>query len=188
LNAGDNAYLIIRPQSCHLIRPTRLRASQRLFVFICNRNTGRSPVAAAICNAEIARRLKIAPETLNSLGVSVASAGLTATPGDSMALEAQQALTHLKVPIPHHRSQNLSTELVAKAELIFCMTEAQRLAVLKMFPESVSKTFCLQPGVGVQEPHHERQGAFLAVAKELQEIMTPLVDRILAPVQAARSA
>jgi len=188
LNAGDNAYLIIRPQSCHLIRPTRLRASQRLFVFICNRNTSRSPVAAAICNAEIARRLKVAPETLNALGVSVASAGLKATPGDAIAIEAQQALNHLKVPIPHHHSQNLSTELVAKAELIFCMTESQRLAVLKMFPESVSKTFCLQPGVGVEEPHHEGQGAFLPVAKQLQELMGPLVDRILAPNEIARSA
>jgi molybdate transport system ATP-binding protein len=188
LSAGDTTYLIIRPQSCHLIRPTRLRASQRLFVFICNRNIRRSPVAAAICNAEIARRLKVPRGVFQSLGVRVVSAGLNATPGDSMAIEAEEALNQLQVPIPYHRSQRLSPELVNKAELIFCMTESERLAVLTLFPESVSKTLCLQPGVGVEDPHDELQGAFLSVAKQLHELIGPIVDRILAPVDIAKPA
>ena len=180
--------MIIRPQSCHLIRATRMRASQRLFVFICNRNTSRSPVAAAICNAEIARRLRVAPEALKWLGVHAVSAGLTATPGESMAIEAQEALNRLQVPIPVHRSQNLTAELATRAELIFCMTESQRLAVLKMFPDSASKTLCLQPAMDLEGPHNEGQEAFLLLAKGLQEVVHPLVDRILAPGEVAESA
>lgn len=188
VKAGNNAWMLISPQSCHLIHTARLRASQRLFVFICNRNTSRSPVAAAICNAEIARRLKISPEALNSIAVTAVSAGLTATPGDSMAVEAQEALDRLQVPIPYHRSCNLSRELAEKAEMIFCMTELQRVAVLKMFPESASKTIRLQPGADVEEPHSDRQEGFLPLALQLQELIRPLVDRILAPLQIVRSA
>src|SRR5262249_22205515 len=115
LKRGDNAWMIIRPQSCYLIRSRRMRATQRLFVFICNRNTTRSPIAAAICNAEIARRLKVAPEALAFLGIRAVSAGLTATPGNSMDLEALKVLNHLKVPIPVHRAQNLNADLADKA-------------------------------------------------------------------------
>lgn len=188
VKAGNNAWLLISPQFCHLVHTPRLRASQRLFVFICNRNTWRSPAAAAICNAEIARRLKVSLEALNSIGVTAVSAGLTATPGDLMAVEAQEALNRLQVPIPHHHSRNLSRELAEKAEMIFCMTEPQRLAVLKMFPESASKTLCLQPGVDIEDPHSDGQEGFLSVAQQLQELIRPLVDRIFAPVEIARSA
>lgn len=188
VKAGDNAWMLIRPQSCHLVRSTRLRASQRLFVFICNRNTSRSPIAAAICNAEIARRLKVSPEALTSLGVQAVSAGLSAIPGDPMAIEAQNALNHLKVPIPFHRAQNLSAELAARAEFIFCMTESQRLAVLKMFPQLEAKMLCLHPAMALEDPHMGGPEGFLQLARQVQEIMSPLVDRILAPIEISESA
>lgn len=188
LRHGDSAWMVIKPQSCHLIRASRLRAGQRLFVFICNRNTSRSPIAAAMCNAEIARRLKMTPDALTSLGVHAVSAGLSANPGDSMPLEAQNALNHLKVPIPFHRAQNLTAELAARAEFIFCMTELQRLAVLKMFPQLKAKTLCLNPSMDIEDPHTEGPEGFLRLARQIQEIMDPLVDRILAPAEISESA
>ena len=188
LKRGDNAWMIIRPQSCYLIRSRRMRATQRLFVFICNRNTTRSPIAAAICNAEIARRLKVAPEALAFLGIRAVSAGLTATPGNSMDLEALKVLNHLKVPIPVHRAQNLNADLADKAEFIFCMTESQRLAVIKMFPESASKTLCLHPTTNLEDPSSRGEAAFLGLANQIQEIIPPLVDRILAPIEISQPA
>jgi len=165
-----------------------MRATQRLFVFICNRNTTRSPIAAAICNAEIARRLKVAPEALAFLGIRAVSAGLTATPGNSMDLEALKVLNHLKVPIPVHRAQNLNADLADKAEFIFCMTESQRLAVIKMFPESASKTLCLHPTTNLEDPSSRGDEAFLGLANQIQEIIPPLVDRILAPIEISQPA
>ena len=184
---GD-AWMIIRPQSCHLIRTTRLRATQRLFVFICNRNTSRSPMAAAICNAEIARRLKVPREALNSIRVRAVSAGLSAQPGAAMAIEAQQALERLKMPAPVHRSQNLTLELAARAEFIFCMTEPQRQTVMKMFPQSASKTFCLQPGMDLEDPHGQGTEGFVQLAQKVQHIINPLVDTLVAPVETSESA
>jgi molybdate transport system ATP-binding protein len=182
LKPGDSAWMLIRPKSCHVIRAARMRVTERLFVFICNSNTRRSPIAAAICNAEIARRLKVTPEALSSLGVHAVSAGLSATPGDPMAIAAQEALNRLQVPIPVHHAQNLTAELAGEADRIFCMTESQRLAVLESFPGAASKTVCLQPACGLEDPHSEGQEALVVVAKQLQEIIDPMVDYLLAPV------
>ena len=172
-------WLIIRPQSCHLIRMTRLRASQRLFVFICNRNTSRSPMAAAICNREIARRLRIPQETLHSIGTHAVSAGLTATPGAPMAAEAREALELMNVDAPVHGAQNLTPELAAKAEFIFCMTEAQRQAVMRMFPASAPKTFCLQPGVDIDDPHGQGVEGFAQLGRSVQQVIHTLVDTLV---------
>ena len=60
------------------------------------------------------RRLKVPREALSSIGVHAVSAGLSAQPGDAMAIEAQQALERLKMPAPVHRSQNLTLELAAR--------------------------------------------------------------------------
>jgi protein-tyrosine-phosphatase len=188
LKRGDNVWMIIRPQSCHLIRSRRLRAGQRLFVFICNRNTSRSPIAAAICNAEIARRFKVTPEALATLGVHAVSAGLTAIPGSSMDPEARKALNRLNVPIPAHRARNLTANMAAKAERIFCMNESQRLAVVKMFPETASKAVSLHPSTSLEDPHGQGEEAFLGLARQIQEILPPLMDRMLAPIDLSESA
>jgi molybdate transport system ATP-binding protein len=188
LNDHDDIWLIIRPQSCHLIRMTRMRASQRLFVFICNRNTSRSPMAAAICNAEIARRLRVSHEALNSLGIRAVSAGLCATADDPMATEVQQALQRLRIPAPPHYAQNLTPELATQAEFIFCMTESQRQAVVKGFPKWAPKALCLQPGTDIEDPHGLGTDDFVQLGQNVQQIVRSLVETLVAPAETSESA
>jgi molybdate transport system ATP-binding protein len=188
LKSGDDVWMIIRPQACHLIRSKRLRALQRLFVFICGRNTSRSPIAQALCNAEVARRLKVPQQALSAKRFRAVSAGLAASPGDSMAIEAQEALHRLNVQVPVHQSQNLTAELAARAELIFCMTESQRQTAIKMFPDAASKILCLHPGLDLEDPHSRGPESFIRLAEQIQEIMPELVDHLLAPVQTSESA
>jgi molybdate transport system ATP-binding protein len=188
LSEHNDTWLIIRPQSCHLIQMTRMRASQRLFVFICNRNTSRSPMAAAICNAEIARRLRVPYEALHSMGILAISAGLCATADDPMTTEVQQALHRLRIPSPPHSAQNLTPELAAQAEFIFCMTESQRQVVAKKFPEWASKAFCLQPGLDLEDPHGLGAESFVQLGQKVQQLVQPLVDRMVAPAEEPESA
>jgi molybdenum ABC transporter ATP-binding protein len=188
LGKGASVWMIIRPQVCHLIRSKRLRACQRLFVFICNRNTSRSPIAQAICNAEIARRLKLPQGMLTEAGIYAVSAGLAAKAGDPMAQEAQEALHSVNVPVPAHQSQNLTAELAAKAELIFCMTESQQQTARKTFPESASKILCLKPGFDLEDPHKNGGEGFAQLAQQLQDMMPSLVDHLLSPIETSESA
>jgi molybdate transport system ATP-binding protein len=188
LQNGDAVWMLIRPQACHLIRSKRVRALQRLFVFICNRNTSRSPIAQALCNAEIARRLQVPQYAFSIRGVRAVSAGLYANPGSSLAMEAREALQRLNIPIPAHQSQSLTPELATKAELIFCMTEPQRQTALKMFPGAASKIVCLQPGLSLEDPHNDGVEGFVHLAEQMQSLMPKLIDQLLNSVETPESA
>ena len=145
-------------------------------------------MAQAICNAEIARRLKLSQKMLSETGIHAVSAGLAANSGDLMVMEAQEALHDLKVPIPVHRAQNLTADLAAQAEFIFCMTESQRQTAMKMFPEMASKILCLRPGLDLEDPHMKGREGFARLAQQLQDIMPSLVDNLLPPIETSESA
>lgn len=183
LKPRDHVWMIVRSLSCHVVRNRQLRASQRLFVFICNRNTSRSPLAAALCNAEIARRLRVPSEALHSMGVRAVSAGLATTPGEPMNPEAQRALSLLNVAVPGHQSRNLTTELAAQAEFVFCMTKCQQQAVMEMFPESRSKVLCIRHGMDFEDPGGHGHEAFAHLTGQLQDAIGSLMDSLLAPVE-----
>jgi protein-tyrosine-phosphatase len=105
-----------------------------------------------------------------------------------MTIEVQQALQRLRIPAPPHSAQNLTSELAAQAEFIFCMTESQRQAVAKGFPEWSSKAFCLQPGIDLEDPHGLGTESFVQLGEKVQQIIQPLVDRLVAPVEEPESA
>ena len=95
---------------------------QRVFLFVCSGNTCRSPMAAAIANAEIATRLGIPFKALETVNVRALSAGVSARVGAPITPEAAEVLQSLSVPVKPHAARNLTPELSAEAEMIFCMT------------------------------------------------------------------
>src|SRR5215213_5487344 len=84
---------------------------QRLFLFVCSGNTCRSPMAAAIANAEIAARLGIPAEALETVNVRTMSAGVTARVGAPLTPEAEEVLRSFDVPVQAHAARNLTLEL-----------------------------------------------------------------------------
>lgn len=130
----------------------QLNKLRRMFLFVCSGNTCRSPMAAAIGNAEIAARLKIPFEALDGADVQALSAGVSARAGAPMTPEAQQALRLLDVPARPHAARNLTVELAHQVEAIFCMTGAHRKAVIDMIPSAAGKTHCLDPEGDIEDP------------------------------------
>jgi molybdate transport system ATP-binding protein len=169
-------WMMIRPRACQLLRPNMFEAVQRLFVFVCLGNTIRSPIAQAICNAEIAARLGVPPESLDRLGIQAVSAGLTAQPGAPLGAEAEHALSAIGVPVLEHRSRNLTRAMALRAEVIFCMTEEQRAEVTARFPEAIAKTHCLHPDADLSFPHGKSADAFSDMAREIQGLIGRKLD------------
>jgi len=60
---------------------TSFEELRRAFLFVCRRNTCRSPIAAAIGNAEIAARLQMPVAALDPANLLVLSAGISASIG-----------------------------------------------------------------------------------------------------------
>ena len=177
LDTSADIWMMIRTRACHLVRPSLFEALQRLFVFVCQGNTIRSPIAQAICNIEIATRLGVPLESLDRVGIKAVSAGLTAQPGVPLAAEAEQALGAIGLPALDHRSRNLTRAMVQRAEVIFCMTEKQRAEVAARFPEAIGKTHCLHPDADVSFPHDEKSAdAFSDMAREIQGLIGQKLD------------
>ena len=145
--------------------------AQRLFLFVCSGNTCRSPMAAAIANAEIAARLGVPFKSLETVNVRAMSAGVSARVGAPLTGEAAEVLRSLSVPVQPHAAGNLTPELAAQAELIFCMTRAHRKAVVEMLPEVEGKTYCLSTEVDVDDPIGKGMAAYVDCARQIQRLV-----------------
>jgi protein-tyrosine-phosphatase len=147
-------------------RPGHLAPVQRIFLFVCGGNTSRSPMAQAICNAEIARRIGRASGSMVAL-----SAGLTASPGRPLTGPSIAALHRIGVPPHDHASREVDAGLVGRAEMIFCMTEAQRRDLVERFPEAGPKARRLDQEADIDDPSGRSDDAYHALADRLAQLI-----------------
>ena len=151
---------------------------QRLFLFVCSGNTCRSPMAAAIANAEIAARLGIPFKALETVNARALSAGVSARVGSPITPEAVEVLQSLSVPVQPHAARNLTPELAAEAEMIFCMTIAVRKAVIEMLPSVANKTLCLSDDADVPDPIGKGMAAYVNCARQIQRLVGLRFDEL----------
>jgi protein-tyrosine-phosphatase len=154
------------------------RKRERLFLFVCSGNTCRSPMAAAIANAEIAKRLRVPIHALQTVNARAMSAGVAARVGEPLTSEAQDALRSLNVPVEPHAARNLTAELAQQAEMIFCMTGAHRDAVIKMLPDVAPKTFCLDVQTDIDDPIGKGMEAYLNCAGRIHDLVRLRFDEL----------
>lgn len=154
---------------------------RRAFLFVCSGNTCRSPIAAAIGNAEIAARLQMPVAALDPANLLVLSAGISASIGAPMTPEAQQALRMLGVPVMPHGARNLTVELAHQVEKIYCMTQAHRNAVIDLVPAVAAKTQCLDPNGDVDDPIGNGMAAYVNCAQRIHSLVRLRFDEIGLP-------
>ena len=135
-------------------------------------------MAAAIANAEIAARLRIPFEALETVNVRALSAGVSARVGAPLTGEAAEVLHSLSVPVKPHAARNLTLELAEQAELIFCMTSAHRKAVIEMLPSVAFKTYCLDTEVDIDDPIGKGMPAYVACARQIQNLVRLRFDEL----------
>jgi molybdate transport system ATP-binding protein len=174
--AGADVWLMIRPEAFTVIHSARPKALQRLFLFVCGGNTNRSPIAQAICSAEIARRLKLPFDSLEGVKVRAASAGLSADVGEPISTGAHDALARLGIERFQHRARSLTADLIDEAEAVFCMTAQQQQRAVELFPWAAAKIQRLSHDVDLEEPRANAPDEFLALARQIRSLVQCRLD------------
>jgi protein-tyrosine-phosphatase len=153
-------------------------SSPRLILFVCSGNTCRSPMAAAIANAEIALRFGIALEQSLSVRFRAESAGLTPVAGSPMTEDSRAALQQLGVPAENpHEARLLTAQQVAAAHTIYTMTASQRLALLRDYPDAAPKTHCLDAGGDIPDPIGKTAEIYRETARRIQALVRLQFDQ-----------
>ena len=138
-------------------------------------------MAAAIAKTELAARFGIPFENVDRAPIKAMSAGVSAKVGEPMSSEAKKALHQLGFYPNGHRARNLTVELAAQAEQIFCMTQAHRAAVIDLIPAGADKTECLDPDGNVEDPIGGELGVYVDCASRLHNLVRLRFDELGLP-------
>ena len=107
-------------------------------LFVCTGNLCRSPVAAGLTAAHLARTAPAGVEA-----VEVRSAGTAAPVGEPMHSASAAALQKLGGDPTGRHAAALTAELAAASDLVLTMTRRHRRAVLELAPRGLRRTFTL---------------------------------------------
>ena len=152
-----------------------LHAAQPTVLFICTGNTCRSPMAAELCRALLARSRHIDTPLAN-----VISAGTNALPGKPAHPFAYMALQEAGLDLTNHRSTLATPDLIDSADWVYTMTTAQRESILEFMPSASDRVQHVSPlHEDIADPGGRLIPRYRRAREKLAACMPRIVETIL---------
>lgn len=148
----------------------RKKITKRKIMFVCTGNTCRSAMAQFIMKDKLRKLRKLSR-------FDVTSAGLDVYETDMMP-EAKKTLEQLKIKLTPFKPTQLTDVAVENADLIVCMTDRHRKAIVSIMEHTADKVFSASQFTGeeIMDPYGNGMMAYEDTASQLGR----LVDAILA--------
>ena len=139
---------------------------------VCVGNICRSPMAEAMLQHE----LKDKPD------ISVTSAGLGAPVGEPASEYAVVLMEERGIDISSHRAQQLTAELVRKADLILVMESRHKKAIESGDPAARGKVFRLGEWLNreIADPFRQPRQAFEEALADIDDCVADWVEKLKA--------
>lgn len=141
-------------------------------LFVCTGNTCRSPMAEILLKASLPSKA----------GWTVASAGVSATPGSRASESARVAIAECGLSLESHRSQLVTPELVNSSAVVVAMTQRHMEKILQRVPTARDRLYLMcsfdpksPKGTDVQDPFCGSLEDYRACRDTLQHAIPGLV-------------
>lgn len=141
-------------------------------LFVCTGNTCRSPMAETLLKAALP----------SGAGWTVASAGVSATPGTRASEYARAAVVECGLSLEKHRSQLLTPELVNASAVVVAMTQRHMEKILQRVPSAGDRIYLMRSfdpqspkGADVQDPFCGSLEDYRACRDTIQQAIPGLV-------------
>jgi protein-tyrosine phosphatase len=158
-----------------------LRAAAAWVLFVCTGNTCRSPLAEVLATDLVGRELGVAPDRVLAHGLGFASAGTGTLPGMPASEGSQRAADEVGLDLTAHQSQPVAPELLRRADLVFCLAQSHRRALLAEAPEVAPKVQLLRPdGRDIGDPYGGELPIYRRTRDEIRAALAARLPRLLA--------
>ena len=141
----------------------------RKILFVCSRNTCRSPMAVSILK-NILRKNNVDKK------YSISSAGLNARVGEPMNEHAIKALKDNNVNVCKHTGEQISVQTINDNDLVITMTQEQQ-----EFLSAFTNVYSLKQLTSVNDitdPYGEDQSVYDEVCKDLIKSLNVLFNKL----------
>ncbi len=149
---------------------------------ICTGNICRSPMAAALLRARLARDKA-------RKNWQVSSAGVWTSDGCPASGHASEEMAQRGLDLGDHYSRNVTREMVVGASLVLAMTQSHVEALEAAFPDCAHKVYLLSemagPAYDIQDPYGGTRAEYAYTARELERLIEKGYERIVALVEEA---
>lgn len=152
-------------------------ASLRL-LFVCTGNTCRSPMASAMCQALVGKKLGCSPHDLADHHVHIDSAGTFGYHGGAASAGAVAEMLRRGIDLSGHQSRPLTLEMVQSADHIVAMTRSHRQAVTDLEPAASSRVALLLGEVDLADPVGGSEAEYASCAELIDAALPKWLERV----------